>query len=77
MAATSAVEASAYTLKRMVGAVAADWADGLPVADAAYGLAFQASMLRVDLTKRVGDPFNRKPALTLKLADARNRLKAP
>ena len=59
------------------GAVAADWADGLPVADAAYGLAFQASMLRVDLTKRVGDPFNRKPALTLKLADARNRLKAP
>ncbi|KAH8048031.1 hypothetical protein JL721_12038 [Aureococcus anophagefferens] len=59
------------------GAVAADWADGLPVAEAAYGLAFQASMLRVDLTKRVGDPFNRKPALTLKLADARNRLKAP
>ncbi|KAH8051193.1 hypothetical protein JL722_10892 [Aureococcus anophagefferens] len=59
------------------GAVAADWADGLPVADAAFGLAFQASMLRVDLTKRVGDPFNRKPALTLKLADARNRLKAP
>jgi hypothetical protein len=47
------------------------------VADAAYGLAFQASMLRVDLTKRVGDPFNRKPALTLKLADARSRLKAP
>ncbi|KAH8047292.1 hypothetical protein JL720_16143 [Aureococcus anophagefferens] len=44
---------------------------------AAYGFAFQASMLRVDLTKRVGDPFNRKPALTLKLADARNRLKAP
>ena len=56
-------------------AIAADWDDGLPVADAAYGVAFQASLLRVDLTRRVGK-FS-KPALTLKLADSNSPLKCP
>ena len=58
-------------------AAAADWGDALkPVADAAYGVAFQANILRVDLTKRVG-AFAAKPALTLKLADGQGLVRAP
>ena len=58
-------------------AVACDWKSKFrPVADAAYGVAFQASLLRVDLTKRVG-AFAAKPALTLKLADLNSALKCP
>jgi len=59
-------------------AAAADLGDGAKslVADAAYGVAFQANILRVDLAKRVG-AFSAKPAITLRLADAGAALRCP
>jgi len=57
-------------------AVATDWAANAPAADAAYGVAFQANVLRVDVTKRLG-AFQQRAKLSLTIENPFKGLRCP